>query len=68
MNLARRIRGDAHKDFIDKMKKSGNEEFMSLPMRGKVGEGMDDLKKKIPPSAKVQEMMNKKGIELPSQS
>ena len=31
MDLARRIRGDANKDFRDTHPKSGNEEFMMLP-------------------------------------
>lgn len=55
LDLARRIRGDGHFDFTDKMQKSGNEEFISLPMRGKFKEGMEELQKKIGPSAQVQE-------------
>lgn len=55
MRLARRIRGDAHLDYTDKMKKSGNEEFMALPHRGNLKEGMDLLIQKIPPSQAVQE-------------
>ena len=44
LNLARRIRGDAHFDYADKMKKSGNEEFMALPHRGNLEEQMDVLR------------------------
>lgn len=34
MDLARRIRGDAHHDHRDTMPKSGDEHFISLPYRG----------------------------------
>jgi len=31
MELARRIRGDRNYDFVDRMPKTGDEHFMSLP-------------------------------------
>jgi len=31
MDLARRIRGDAHHDYIDHMPKTGDEQFIQLP-------------------------------------
>ena len=46
MDLARRIRGDAARDFRDNLPKSGNEEFLSLPYRNKK-EGEALLKTKV---------------------
>ena len=31
MLLARRIRGDANHDYVDRMEKQGHEQFLSLP-------------------------------------
>ena len=46
MDLARRIRGDAHQDFRDLMPKTGDEQFFSLPYTN-AKEGMAQLKKHI---------------------
>merc|ERR1712086_916521 len=46
MDLARRIRGDANNDFTDRIPKSGDEDFISLPYTG-VPEGMANLRKHL---------------------
>jgi len=46
MQLARRLRGDAHHDYRDLVEKTGDEDFIQLPYRNEK-EGMQMLRKKV---------------------
>ena len=43
IQLARRIRGDRDRDFIDRMEKTGDEKFYSLPYSGVNKGELDEL-------------------------